>query len=205
VTDRLLLRMYTPEDADGLFRAVNESRDTLLPWLPWVPTAHRTIYETIYDIERFRRDVDPWTERTNLVLGVFRRDTGEIVGGNGFHTLRLATSQAEIGYWTHERHRRQGYCTEATRWMISWMLTPRERALRGGDGCEVPGWGLRRVEILAAGGNVASCAVPRRIGLREEMRRVEHTWLDGAGWQDMLCWGVLAREWDFIRHAPAGR
>lgn len=204
-TPRLTIRRFRPEDARALFDAVNVSRSTLLPWLPWAKTGHLTIYDTIHDIVRFQRD----SERlgcagATLVLGLFLRGgehDGALVGGTGFHTVVPERRQAEIGYWMHVGHRRQGLCAEATRWMLSWMLTPAGEALAGADGREVPGWGFRRVEILCAGGNEGSRAVPGKLGLREEQHRLSDRWIDGQGWDDTRAWGVLDREWDRARHA----
>lgn len=36
IDDNLLLRSFTAEDAPALFRAVDESRAHLRPWLRWV-------------------------------------------------------------------------------------------------------------------------------------------------------------------------
>ncbi len=204
-TTRLVLRRYTPDDAPALFDAVNASRDTLVPWLPWGRTAHRAIHDTIHDIVKFKRDSEALTTSGMLVLGAFLREgphAGTLVGGTGFHTLIRDLRQGEIGYWMHAPFRRQGLCAEATRWMISWMLTPQSEALPGADGRGVQGWGFRRVEILCAGGNVASAGVPASIGLRQEQHRLLDRWIDDRGWDDTRCWGVLDREWDRARHAP---
>lgn len=203
-TPRLVIRRYRDGDERALNEAITLSRESLLPWLPWAKSSHLTLNETIHDLVRFRRESENLGEHDALVLGVFRRDTGALVGGSGFHTLKRDTHQGEIGYWTDARSRRQGYCTEATRWLISWMLTPQGEALRGADGREVPGWGFRRVEILCAGGNAASEGVPRKIGLRLEQRRVLDRWVDGVGWQDTLSWGILREEWDRDGHGVRG-
>lgn len=200
-TPRLVLRRYRAGDEGLLNAAVNRSRASLLPWLPWAATAHATLHDTIADMVQFRRQSEALDTHDGLVLGVFLRDGGELVGGSGFHTLRRETGQAEIGYWTHADHRRRGYCAEATRWLISWMLTAQKGAIVDAAGASVAGWGFRRVEILCSSANAASAAVPTALGLRLEQQRRLDRYVDGVGWTGTLAWGVLADEWDRGAHA----
>ena len=39
--DRVLLRLYRPEDAPEVFAAINESRERVKVWLPWAAEGHR--------------------------------------------------------------------------------------------------------------------------------------------------------------------
>lgn len=199
VTPRLVLRLYQPGDELALNESVNHSRTTLVPWLPWGKTAHLTLHDTIHDMVRFRNQSAELGKGGMLVLGAFLRDGGALAGGTGFHTVVPDLHQAEIGYWMDARHRRKGLCAEATRWMISWMLTPQSEALTMADGRTISGWGFRRMEILCAGGNGPSAAVPRSVGLRQEQHRQLDRWVDDRGWDDTLCWGVLRDEWDVER------
>lgn len=202
-TPRLVLRLYREGDEHALFEAVNHSRPTLVPWLPWGKAAHHTLHDTIHDMVKFRNQARALGPGVALVLGVFRRDTGALVGGTGFHTIVPDLAQAEVGYWMDARHRRQGLCAEATRWLISWMFTAQDATLTGADGAPVRGWGFRRAEILCAGGNAPSAGVPGSLGLRLEQRRTLDRWVEDRGWDDTLCWGVLREEWDAAKHAMA--
>lgn len=202
-TERLTLRQYVHEDAERLFAAVNASRDMLQPWLPWVHGSHETIHNTHYHIEDLRHKQKGLLNGGRVVLGVFLRESGELVGGCGFHGVDAANSKAEIGYWTSALHVRRGYALEAARWLASWMMTPQGRIYRGGQ----PGWGFRRVEIRCAGENAASRRVAERMGFWPEVHRRQSAWLGGHGWQDEVGFGMLAECWDVVAHAPreAGR
>lgn len=188
-TDRFVLRVFDGADAVALWMAIDESRPTLLPWLPWAREDHRSLAETHHTIEKFRRELGkPAFEagRLNVVLGVFDRGSGRLLGGSGFHTFRPGVHQAEIGYWLRTSERGRGVCTAATAATVSWGFMPVARG----------GWGLRRLEILCAGGNPSSAGVGRRLGLREESRTRADRWIDGRGLDDTLTFGVLAEEWD---------
>jgi RimJ/RimL family protein N-acetyltransferase len=195
-TQRLVLRWWRHEDAEGLFNAIEEGRETFLPWLPWTKVDNLNVPQCIFQIERMRRtreatDATP----TDFTIGIFDRATGGVVGGTGLHRIATEHHAGEIGYWVRPGLRGAGLCTEATAGMLSWGFLPQSKG----------GWGLRRIEIRCAGGNLASQRVPRKLGLREEARLVGERWVEGArdipsAWQDTLVWGVLSEEWDCARH-----
>ncbi len=190
-TERLILRHWLDADAAALFEAVNQSRADMIPWLPWATYDHLTLAQSVYNIEKWRRECETDSPaRDNFVLGVIDRRTGEVLGGTGLHRIIHGAHEAEIGYWVRSSRTRQGVCTEATRGLISWAFTPPERG----------GWGLRRLHIRCCSLNAASKAVPTKIGLRAEVHIKEDRWLDGIGWADTLGWGVVASEWDVDRH-----
>lgn len=197
-TPRLVLRWFETSDAKALFEAVNRSRDTMVPWLPWAGSDHMTIEQSIYNIEWFRRGrvagEDAFMNLAGYVLGAFDKSTGTLVGGTGLNRFSRGTHNAETGYWVDADHRRNGYCAEMTAAVLSWAFMPQHVA--GSEGGSGGGFGLRRVHIFAASNNTASCGVPRKLGLREEMHTRQDRWVDGIGWCDTIGWGVLAEEWD---------
>lgn len=180
-----MLRPFDASDAPSLFQAVNGCRESMLPWMVWVKTEHRELHETVYAIEKMRRAREE-PGATDFTLGIFDRSTGEVVGGTGLHRLHVPSHEGEIGYWVRGDRRCQGICTEATRGMISWGFAPQSQG----------GWGLRRIHIKCAERNLGSQAVPRKIGLREELRARQERFVAGLGWVDTLGWGVLVDEWD---------
>ena len=169
-----------------MLAAIDVDRASFIPWLlPWVRVDNHTVAECIYNIERFRRGREQ-TEPvpTDFAMGIFDGASGEAVGGTGFHRLDPSTHQAEIGYWIRADRRGQGLCTEAVAGLISWGFAAQAEG----------GWGFRRIEIACAGANVASRAIPRKLGLRLEVHQVGHRWVEGIGWDDTLGWAVLAEE-----------
>lgn len=185
-TERVLIRYWRPEDAPAALAAIEIDRASFLPYLPFMETDNQNEAQVVYHFERMRRDRERATPvADDFVMGMFDAASGDVIGGTGLHRAVHAAHQAEIGYWVRADRRREGLCTEAVSGLISWALRPQS------DG----GWGLRRIEILCAASNTASQAVPRKLGLREEVRQRAHRWLPGVGWDDTLGWGVLASEW----------
>lgn len=193
-TERLVLRWYVPSDAPALFDAVSRSRGSMLPWLPWAEHDHRSVEESLYNIEWFRRGRERWDDAfmnlAGYVLGAFDSRTGALIGGTGLNRFNRSTHNAETGYWVTQQSHRRGYCSEMTAGLLTWAFTPQTRG----------GWGLRRVHIFAASANAASCGVPRKLGLRQELHTLKDRWVEGHGWTDTLGWGVLAEEWDLERN-----
>lgn len=196
-TPGLVIRPYEESDAPSLFSAIDATRSVLLPWIPWAADQHMTVDDSLHSIRRFaaaRADCTNHEHNSTVgfALGVFDRATGALVAGTGFNRIDFPAHEAETGYWVHIDHQRRGVATEVTAAMLTWAFTPQDQG----------GWGFRRVRIFAAADNTASCAIPGKLGLREECRFVKHRWTDGLGWTDTIGWGVLADEWPKRSGAP---
>src|SRR5262245_52678949 len=78
---RVLLRPYHAVDAEQVFAAIDESREHLKPWMPWVDD-HLTVEDTrdfcIHSASR-------WLLRSELPLAIFERASGRYLGSTGFH------------------------------------------------------------------------------------------------------------------------
>jgi ribosomal-protein-serine acetyltransferase len=191
----LLLRPYEPTDAPALFAAVDSSRESLLPWLPWARSQNLTVEATAQSISSMRDAAqDPLRVDLNAIfgycVGVFDASTGDLLGGTGLNRMLPAIHTAETGYWVRADQRRRGICTRALAGMLSWAFTPQNAG----------GFGFARVHIFAAEPNTASAGVPRRLGLRQCLHARRDRWVDGLGWCDTLGWDVLAEEWDRAAH-----
>jgi len=111
-TDRLILRNYTPDDFDALYRVISDP-ETM---------AH---YPKPYDEKGTHRWLD-WTLRNYREYGfgwwaVILRETGEFIGDCGI-TMQMIDGQPlpEIGYHIHKTYWRKGYGKEAARAVRDW-------------------------------------------------------------------------------------
>ena len=188
-SERLVVRWFRHADSASLFAAVEESRQTLLPWLPWAETEIRTPAEATYAVELYQREaLKP--HNSVYVLGLFDKQTDEVVGGTGLAMRSHADFIGEVGWWIRSSRRGCGFATEGAGLMITTLLTPRDQG----------GWGLRRVVASCGVANHGSVKVAERLGLRREGRHRQQLHVDGLGWQDFYTFAVLAHEWDFSRH-----
>ncbi len=207
----LVLRRMDVEDAGSIAAVVGESLDHLRPWMPW---ATRDAADRRTQMARITEADELWESGTDYIYAIFapgdgrgpmgggatgdgpvsgaaagskpadsgspgNRD-GTLVGTIGLHR-RTAEDVIEIGYWIAAAQVRRGYGTAAAR-----AATSLAAALPG----------IRQVEIQCDEANLASAAIPRKLGYRldrtephapeapgERGRRMIWIW-DGGGVRD---------------------
>jgi RimJ/RimL family protein N-acetyltransferase len=181
-TKRLVLRCYNPSDAQLLTDAVNESREHLKPWMPWAHDETVTVEARAKALQRFRGEFDLGQ---NFIYGIFNPEETRLLGGTGLHP-RIGENQLEIGYWIHKDFINQGLVTESTAALTKVAF----------EMCRV-----HRVEIHCDPGNLASAAIPRKLGYTlEGTLRQKTSFLDR--WSDSMIWGLLDSEYPT---SPAAR
>jgi RimJ/RimL family protein N-acetyltransferase len=142
---RVLLRPLHPGDAPAVWEAVEESRERLAAWMPWVGTL-RSLDDERAVIERMHAR---WLLREDLTVGIFDRATGRFLGGTGLHKINWDLRIFEIGYFIRTSAEGRGYVTEAVQ-----LLTR----------CAFDLLRANRVEIYMDPRNVRSARVPERLG-----------------------------------------
>ncbi len=148
-TQRLLIRSPQPGDGSEKHRALAESLENLRPWIRW---AHHE--KTPEDSEAsVRRARAAFVERTDLQMGLFEKESGELVGDSGLQRMDWEVPKFEIGYWCRSGYEGGGYITEA---------------VRGIAGFAFELLGARRLEIRCHHLNRRSAAVAERAGFRLE-------------------------------------
>lgn len=148
---RVVVRPYRLEDADQLFAAVEESRQHLWPWMPWV-TQHQTIEDTRDVILRTQAE---WLLRENMTVGFFEAESGRYLGGSGLHVRGWDVPAFEIGYWIRASAEGHGYVAETVRLLADFAFDS---------------LGAQRVMIRCDARNTRSAAVAERLGFVREAR-----------------------------------
>ncbi len=172
--DGVILRRLAVEYAAAVSKAATESLEHLGPWMPW-GTPEGTSYETQH--ERLLGPATLWNSGSGYEYGIFLPD-GTLVGGCGLHR-RIGPSALEIGYWVHVDHTRRGIATAS-----AGALTAVGFGLRG----------IERMEIHCDEANLASAAVPPKLGYRLESR-IDHPPEAPGETGTRLVWVVYRREW----------
>jgi RimJ/RimL family protein N-acetyltransferase len=188
-TPRLTVRAYRLDDAETVFRTVNDHRDHLLPWMPWA-RGHRQTADTVKYIAEQIIATTAGPLFSNIGVGIFERATGDFLGGTGVHDVRPDTASCETGYWIRADRCGEGFAAEACRHILSWAVSDQSAG----------GLGLRRVRIYCSSANAASRRIPEKLGLRQEVHQREDYYVESLGPTDRLGWGVMAHEWDTARH-----
>jgi RimJ/RimL family protein N-acetyltransferase len=104
---RVVLRSYRIEDAEVVWEALEESRDSLIRWTP--------------DLGRLRTEDDVRAGLTNLtsvqrermIFAVWDQPTERFLGEVGIYAIDRSQAVGEVGYWLRATARRQGYLSEA--------------------------------------------------------------------------------------------
>ena len=184
-TERLLIRSPLPGDGPEMHAAVNESFDDLTPWMPW-PKEHRSVEDSEAIVRRARAR---FLERTDLMLSLFLKDTGTLVGSSGLHRIDWDVPKFEIGYWCRTRFTGRGYVTEA---------------VRGISGFAFDGLGARRLEIRCDSRNLPSARVAERAGFRLEGELRNNEVVDpGGDARNTLVYAMLPEEREITRGQAA--
>jgi RimJ/RimL family protein N-acetyltransferase len=176
LTPRLQLRCWEPRDAQALAMLVERNLEHLRPWMPWASPDNASAevqYERLRGA-RARFDLDQ-----EFIFGIFSRDGQEVLGSTGLHT-RVGEGALEIGYWIDESHTRQGLATEASAALTKIAF-------------EI--FKVRRVEIHCDPQNLASAAIPRKLGytLEATLRQRSNNY-DGSP-SDSMIWSILEAEY----------
>lgn len=135
----VLLRPYQAHDAAAFTEAVNQSLDTLKPWLMWAKA------------DFSESDALSWFALTHLLrqkgeadeLGLFARD-GRLLGGAGLRYTPDAVTPCSMGYWVRSSEQRKGVASQAVRQLAALAFSQPD---------------ITAIEILAAEENIASRSV----------------------------------------------
>lgn len=172
IDDRAVVRTLTLGDAEVVYRAIDQNRDRLRPYMPWEKTT------------RSPDDVRAFIERS-LASPTDQEGNGIWVGEEYAGTIGLSVdtdmNSGEIGYWIVRGFEGQGLVTRACRLFVDHGFRERN---------------LHRIEIHAAADNRRSRAVAERLGFtheattREGQRRSEDD-----TYVDQVVYGLLEQEW----------
>ena len=164
------LRILEPGDAEDLFAMVGRNRDRLGEYLPWVHTT-----QAVPDVAAFLASAQA-QHAAGLGFHAAITLSGRVAGCAGMHPIDQVHRNVALGYWIDRDFQGQGLVTRATAELVRLCFED---------------YRLRRVEIRCAVDNRRSCAVPLRLGFRQEglLRQAQ---LVNGRWLDLLVFGKLA-------------
>lgn len=155
VDHALHLALPTEADDESTFALVEQHRDYLRRWLPWVDQTH-----AVEAVARHRARSLEWFARGEAVVcNIFHRD--RLVGRIGLERIRqepmtewgVTYSDAEIGYWLAEDAQGHGVMSRCVQAMLRHGFEDRR---------------LSRIVIKSEPDNHRSCRVAERVGMKHE-------------------------------------
>lgn len=183
-TSRLVLRCWEPADAPLLSAAIEQSRQHLLPWMPWAVNEPIELSQRVQWLRKCRGEFDL---NLDFIYGVFNLAEERVLGGTGLHT-RAGPDAREIGYWIHRDFTHQGLATE-----LSAALTRVAFEIEQ----------VNRVEIHCDPGNIYSAAVPRKLGYTHEATLRARTSDSNGRPSDSMIWSLFRDDYQASPSAAA--
>ena len=175
-TERMVIRCYNPNDARLLEKSVQESKAHLLPWMPWAGAEPEEIQKKIDRLRGMRANFDLGKE---YVFGIFNKSETELIGGSGLHR-RVGDKALEIGYWINVNFIKQGYATEMTKALTKVAFEIEK---------------VNRVEIHCDPNNLASAAIPKKLGYVNEATLRHRTVTFSGESRGTMIWSMLLEEY----------
>jgi len=165
-TGRLILRRWTPEDAEELFGMASDPEiGTSAGWRP-----HQSVHDSIYAIESWRS--------SNGVYAIVSRSYGRPVGCIEAHAdpdiLRKGPRDVEMGFWIGRRYWGQGFAAEALSALMETAFS-----------C-----GASRVWCQCLEGNIQSARVMEKCGMSFHHRSVSANDFTG---EVIVCYYVIKK------------
>jgi ribosomal-protein-serine acetyltransferase len=113
------VRLWTPNDAEPLFEAIDSSREHLRQWMDWIDR-HQSSSDTA---EYIARSIIEFTRREQIGLGIFDiADNRTVLGATGFHEIDWTVPAFEIGYWIVKPAQGRGYVGEAVDLLTTFAI-----------------------------------------------------------------------------------
>lgn len=140
----LVLRRWRPADAPSVLAAVERSLPELRRFMPWAREE-----PTLASVEAFM--TSSWSPTPPETFGFGLFDGGEVVGAFGLHG-RQGPGILEIGYWVRSDRTGRGYATAAAAALTDFSFEHFPQ--------------IDRVEIRCDPANLASAAIPPKLGYR---------------------------------------
>ncbi len=147
VRDNIMLRFIRPDEAEELYKLVDENRAYLRKWLDWVDDQRSPEASRANILKRIAQAEHGET----LDLGIYHG--GKLIGSMGFNKIVAKSKRAEIGYWLAEEHEGKGIMTDCARAMLAYGFEELH---------------LHRIEIHCGITNEKSAAIPERLGFRQD-------------------------------------
>jgi RimJ/RimL family protein N-acetyltransferase len=172
-TPRLLLDALQPADAEALFAyRANPEVAKFQGWCPADVDAARAFIATQ---SRLSLDhADGWIQRA-----IRLRENGELIGDIGMNLPAGREASVEFGISIAPAHQGRGYAREAVHACFEHVFGVMER---------------HRMHASVDPRNVASIALLKSLGMRQEAHHRESLWLRGE-WVDDMVYAMLKREW----------
>lgn len=169
----LTLKLFHPNHSETLFNMVNQNRDYLREWLPWIDQT-----QSIEDSKKYiLSTLKQYAENNGFQTGIWFKD--QLVGCIGLHAIDWFHRKTSIGYWLDSKFQGKGIMTDSCQAVIHDLFKQIK---------------LNRIEIRCASQNLKSRRIPEKLGFVNEGTLRQNEWLYDH-FVDHVVYGILASDW----------
>lgn len=173
VDDEIILKKITEASARTIFESIDQSRNHLQPWLPFVD---QTL--SVKDTRNFIRSVlyNKCLKR-DKVFEIWHQD--EFAGLIALKEIDYANMKVEIGYWLDQSKTGKGIMLKSCKSLISHAFNKLK---------------LNRISIKIAIGNEKSMAIPIALNFYQEGIEKNGEMINNK-YNDLLIFSMLKKDW----------
>lgn len=164
VNQNIALRQIQLTDASVVFETIDNQREYLEKWLPFVEYT-TSVYDTLSFITSVYLDLP---EKQELLFVILYDDT--FCGLIGYKNTNKITGDTEIGYWLAKAYQHKGIITRSVQALTDYAFNT---------------LGLERIRIKCATGNTRSQMVALRLNFVHEKTEPKGELLTGNVWTDI--------------------
>ncbi|MEA4905589.1 MAG: GNAT family protein [Petrimonas sp.] len=170
VDTEIELKQLEISDATDVFKTINNQRDYLGKWLPFVAST-----QEMADTEKYIDSVvNAADDRFEYVFTI--RKCNEFVGLIGFKDTDKQNKKTEIGYWLSEKYQKQGIVTKSVGKLCDFAFNRQ---------------GINRIQIKCAVENMSSKNIPKKLGFKFEGIERQGELLTGDFYTDLEIYSKL--------------
>jgi ribosomal-protein-serine acetyltransferase len=173
IDQNLTLELTAEKHAKVLYDAVDNNREHLSKFLPWVGNM-----QSVNDFQNYIKSCEIlYLQGKEVSFVIISND--DTVGRIGLHHLDTQNKNAAIGYWLTKNAEGKGIITKSCEAIINYGFQKLE---------------LQRIEIKAAVENLRSRAIPEKFRFTKEgiLRQAE---LVNGKFLDLVLYSILRSEW----------
>lgn len=174
VNSEIELKLPNEFDAGELYKLIDDSREHLGRWLPWIKSTN-----SVDAISSFIKGIQKQYV-SNLGFKAIIMYKGDYAGLIGHNSVEWDRKSASIGYWLGGSFQGKGIMSKVLEAFTEYTFNTME---------------LNKIEITIAEGNFRSRALPKNLGFKEEGKIRDAEWLNDK-YVDHIMYGLLKIEWD---------
>ncbi|MCC8145077.1 MAG: GNAT family N-acetyltransferase [Bacteroidales bacterium] len=171
-TDRLVIRLAKPDDAEAIYSYRSDFIEN--KYQGWFPDSVKEVRDYINNMPKTIDVADVCFQ-----FAIISVDENRLIGDMGIIFTNHKNMQAEIGCTLHKNYKGKGYATEALKAMTNYLFVSLDK---------------HRIVASVDPRNTASIRLIERLGFRKEAHFKESYYLRGE-WADDIIYAMLKREW----------